>query len=141
MAIASLEYPRLVPGDSKPPPHGPPPHAGENEGRDLDFFEESASDEDWSSRYNQWITAQAETRRSFNGLVAIIEREIFDNSHLFTLAPDTFINDNFLSYIVKSLKDKIGLTDPSVVFFSSFSFTILYPEGHANPTLDNVIQL
>ena len=119
MAIASLEYPCLVLGDSKPPPDGPPPYAGENEGSDLDFFKETASDEDWS-RYNRWITAQAETRRSSNGLVAITESEIFDNSHLFTLAFDTFITDNFLSYIVKSLKDKIGLTDSSVVFFSSF---------------------
>jgi hypothetical protein len=100
------------------------------------LFQDSASDEDWS-RYNRWITRQAETRRSFNGLVAIAEREIFDNSHLFTLAFDTFMTDNFLTYVVKSIKYKIRLTEASVAFFSSFFFTKLYREGHEDPTLRN----
>jgi hypothetical protein len=127
MAIFSLEYPRLVLGGSEPPPFGPPPYAGEvrdNKDDNLDFFEEEASDEVWK-RYHQWITAQAETRRSCNGLVAMSHHESFVNSDVFTLKFDTYITDNILYFVVKSLKDKLGLTDAPVAFFSSFSFTIM----------------
>jgi Ulp1 family protease len=78
---------------------------------------------------------QAETCQSFNGLVAIAEQETFTNSHLFTLAFDTFTTDNFLTYVVKLLKYKIGLTDASVAFFSSFFCTKLYRKGHKDPAL------
>jgi hypothetical protein len=67
------------------------------------IFLEAASGEDWS-RYNRWITMQAETRQSYNGLMTIVEREAFINYHLFTLAFDTFISNNFLTYVVKLFK-------------------------------------
>jgi hypothetical protein len=133
MAIFSLEYPRLVLGGSEPPPFGPPPYAGEVEDDYLDFFEEEASDEDWK-RYHQWIKAQAETRRSCNGLVAVSHHESFVNSDVFTLKFDTYITDNILNYVVKSLKDKLELTDAPVAFFSSFFFTKLCHHGHEDPS-------
>jgi hypothetical protein len=48
MAISRLEYPRLLLARSKPPLDGPAPYVGDNEGDNLDFFQEAASDEDWS---------------------------------------------------------------------------------------------
>jgi hypothetical protein len=59
MAISSLEFPH-GPTKVRTAPDGPPLYAGENEDYDLDFFQETASDNDWL-RYNRWITEQAET--------------------------------------------------------------------------------
>jgi hypothetical protein len=136
MAIFSLEYPRLVLGGSEPPPFGPPPYAGEVKDDDLDFFEEEASDEDWK-RYHKWIKAETETRRSCNGLVEMSHHKSFVNSDVFTVQFDTYITDNILNYVVKSLKDKLGLTDTPVAFFSSFFFTKLCRHGHEDPALKN----
>jgi hypothetical protein len=132
-AMATFPW-NILAGGSEPPPFGPPPYAGEVEDNDLDFFEEEASDEDWK-RYHQRITAQAETRRSCNGLVAMSHHESFINSDVFTLKFDTYITNNILNYVVKSLKDKLGLTDAPVAFFSSFFFTKLCRHGHEDPAL------
>jgi hypothetical protein len=56
---------------------------------------------------------------------------------VFTLKFDTCITDNILNYVVKSLKDKLGLTDAPVAFFSSFFFTKLCLHGHEDPALKN----
>jgi hypothetical protein len=105
MAISSLELPRIVLRTADPPSGGPPPYVGESESDDLGFFAETASDEDWA-RYNWWITAQAETRRCYNGLVAQSEGESFTTADVFTLKFSTFITDNLINYVVKSLKNQ-----------------------------------
>jgi Ulp1 family protease len=61
----------------------------------------------------------------------------FINSDVFTLKFDTYINDNILNYVIKSLKDKLGLTDAPVAFFNSFFFTKLCRHGHEDPALEN----
>jgi Ulp1 family protease len=88
-------------------------------------------------QHHQWIKAQAETRPSCCGLVAMSYHESFVNSDVFTLKFDTYVTDNILNYVVKSLKDKLGLTDAPVAFFSSFFFTKLCRHGHEDPALKN----
>jgi hypothetical protein len=134
MAISSLELPRIVLHTADPPSDSPPPYVGESDSDGLGFFVETASDEDWA-RYNWWITAQAETRRSNNGLVAQSEGESFTNADVFTLKFSTFITDNLINYVVKSLKNQLGLKDAPVAFFSSFFFTKFYRTGQMDPAL------
>jgi hypothetical protein len=90
----------------------------------LGFFEEVASDKD-CKRYHQWIKAQAEITNHLS------------ISDVFTLKSDTYFIDNILNFVVKSLKDKLGLTDAPVAFFSSFFFTKLCCHGHEDPALKN----
>jgi Ulp1 family protease len=136
MATSSLEYPRLVLRGSEPPSLGPPPYVGKIEEYDLDFFKETASNDDWI-RYHQWITVQAETRRSCEGRVAFFHSENFTNSHVFTLRSDAYITDYIINWVVKLFKVKLGLTDAPVAFFSSFFFTKLCRHGHDDPKLAN----
>jgi hypothetical protein len=136
MAISFLEYPRQVLGGSEPPPLGPLSYAGEVEDDDLNCFQGRASDEDWK-RYRQRITAQAETRDHVNGLVAMSHHESFIYWDVLALKFDTYVTDNIINSVVKSLKEKLGLTNAPVAFFNSFFFTKLCHHGHADPDLEN----
>jgi hypothetical protein len=69
--------------------------------------------------------------------VAISECELFTHSHIFTLSFNTFITDNIINYVVKLLKDKLGLTDAPVALISFFFITGIYCERHKDPTLEN----
>jgi Ulp1 family protease len=61
----------------------------------------------------------------------------FVNLDVFTLKFDTYITNKILNFVVKSLKDKLGLTDALVALFSSLFFTKLCRHGHEDPALKN----
>jgi Ulp1 family protease len=136
MAISTLEYPVVVPQGTEPPADGPRPYIGNNDDINLAYFREEASEEEWD-RYNGWIREQSETRRPYNAQVVDAHSEQIMTRDVFTLRFDEYIMDDVLHYVIKSLRDKLGMDDIPVAFFPSFFFTKLYQKGHADPKLEN----
>ena len=136
MAISTLEYPVVVPQGTEPPADGPRPYIGNNDDINLAYFREEASEEEWD-RYNGWIREQSETRRPYDAQVVDAHSEQIMTRDVFTLRFDEYIMDDVLHYVIKSLRDKLGMDDIPVAFFPSFFFTKLYQKGHADPKLEN----
>ena len=133
--MAALEYPLVVPKGAEPPLDGPRPYMGENDDDHLAYFRYNATGDEWK-RYNRWVTEQAETRRPSHAELVTVYRELITNSDVFTLRHDEYIMDNILHFVVKSLKDKLGMEDQPVAFFPSFFLTKLFQVGHVNPQVE-----
>jgi len=133
-AAPEFEYPLLVLEDESPPPDGPLPYVGDNVTGTLEFFRESASEEE-SERYRAWLQAVEDHRyhRIFALVVSNAESITIDDAT--SLRPGVWVKDPVLHYVPKSMKSILGLTDPSVHFFTSFFFTKLMNVGNADPKL------
>ena len=58
--------------------------------------------------------------------------------HVCSLLPTEDVSDSVIHYVVRAMRTTIGVTDPSVYFFSSFFFTTLFQEWNLDPRLQNV---
>ena len=77
-----------------------------------------------------WATRKAMQLRLEHSQVMVISYgETVTLNDVWSLLPTQWVVDSVIHYVVKAMKTTVGLTDPSLAFFSSFFFTLLFQEG------------
>ena len=138
MASATeIEYPLLVGADEPPPPGVSPPYVGSNLTGSLEFFRDTASDEEWVM-YHAWLQEVNDDRYYCSDELVATDSNPITITDAYTLRPGEWIVDSVLHYVPNSMKPILGLTDPSVHFFTSFFLTKLMQEGNADPKIAGI---
>jgi hypothetical protein len=66
----------------------------------------------------------------------MVDGEMVIKGEVFTLESGRWVMSSVLHYIIKLMKSTLGMRDPHVAFFPSYSFTKLYQTGHVDPEVE-----